>query len=138
MSYPHSLPVAAALVLLVVESEPRGGERPQLVPTRDVSIIYEVSRPDRPRVRERVRWMASKGLDRIDGPNHSTIFDRKANAVVLLNSTSHTYSAGAGAPRWAIEPEPGGYSNEELSPPLRGSVALIGPGPTTWRRTPFA
>ncbi len=106
------------LVLLMTGPRSHAAERPALFPTRDVSIVYDVFWPNRPRVRERVRWLASKGLARIDGPNHSTIFDRNAHFVVLLNPATHTYSAVEGAPRWAIEPEPDSVLN-------RGNESVI-------------
>jgi hypothetical protein len=100
-----SLTVAA--LVLVGSSKSQTADRPQLLPTRDVSIFYEVSQPNRKRVDERVRWLVHEGLERIDGPNYSIIIDRKANATLLLNSNSHMYSVVNGAPSGTIEPESG-------------------------------
>ncbi len=118
MRCPYISPLAAALVLMVFNLGWAAGAQPQFFPTRDLSIIYDVSWPNRPRIRERVRWLARKRLERIDGPNHSTIFDRTANTLVLLNAASRTYSAVNGAPRWAIEPKPSAVLN-------RGAESVI-------------
>jgi hypothetical protein len=108
MSYLRSLPPIAALALLLVVSLPRAEEQPQLFPTRDVDIIYDVTRPYQPRIRERVRWLASEHLERVDGPDKSTtIFDRNANEITLLTPASRTYSQLEGAPRRPLEPETG-------------------------------
>lgn len=83
-------------------------EQPLLVPTRDVDITYDVSRPQRPKSRERVRWLASEHLERIDGADRSTtILDRKGGEVTLLTPASRTYRKLGGAPRGPMEPEPG-------------------------------
>ncbi len=110
MRCPYVLPLAAALVLMVFNLGCAAGAQPQFFPTRDLSIIYDVSWPNRPRIRERVRWLARTPLERIDGPNHSTL--------VLLNAASRTYSAVNGAPRWAIEPKPSAVLN-------RGAESVI-------------
>ncbi len=108
MSHLRSLPATAALALLLVGSSPRAAEQPQLVPTRDVDITYDVTRPQQPKIRERVRWSASEHLERVDGPKKSTsIFNRKANEITLIDGASRTYRQLEGAPRWPIEPEEG-------------------------------
>jgi len=79
-------------------------EKPQFTPSRDVDIVYEVVRDGRV-VRERVRWLASDHLERIDGSGSSaTIVDEKANEVTFLNSASATYSQVEGASPWPIAP----------------------------------
>ena len=88
----RSLPPIAALALLLVGSPPRAEERPLLSPTRDVDIIYDVTRPQEPKIRERVRWLASEGLERIDGPDKSsTIFNRNAREITLVTPANRTY-----------------------------------------------
>ena len=68
------LPTAVLASLLIGKA---GAEKPpQLLPTRDVDIIYEVTLPSQPRIRERVRYLAAELLERVDGPHKSTtIFD---------------------------------------------------------------
>jgi hypothetical protein len=99
--------IAVALPLFGVQSW--GVEKPQFVPSRDVDIVYEVARDGRV-VAERVRWLASGHLERIDGSAQSaTIVDEKANQVTFLNSASAT-TAKSKAPhpgrsrRWGILP----------------------------------
>ena len=60
------LPTAVLASLLIGKA---GAEKPpQLLPTRDVDIIYDVTLPSQPRVRERVRYLAAELLERVDGP----------------------------------------------------------------------
>ena len=60
-------------------------ERPKLLPTRDVGITYRVTRPGEPRIRERARWKAANGLERVDIPGGATsIFDHKTHYVTVL------------------------------------------------------
>jgi hypothetical protein len=83
-------------------------EAPQLLPTRDVDITYDVSRSGEPKIRERVRWLAREHLERVDGPDRSaTIFDRGANEITLLTPAKRTYTKLAGAPRRLLDPQPG-------------------------------
>ncbi len=106
MSNLRSLPPIAALALLLVGPALRAEAQPQLFPTRDVDIIYDVTRPQQPRIRERVRWLASEHLERVDGPDKSTtIFDRNAKEITLLTPASRTYRKLEGSPRWPLEPE---------------------------------
>ncbi len=75
---------------------------------RDVDITYDVTRPQQPRTRERVRWLAGEHLERVEGSGRSiTIFDRDAHAVTLLTPANRTYRKLDGAPRRPLEPEPG-------------------------------
>ena len=88
------LPAAVAFaVLLAAPAPPRAEEQPPLLPTRDVDITYKVTRPRARPISERVRWSAAAHLERIDGPNRSTsIFDRQAQEVTLLNGATRTYT----------------------------------------------
>jgi hypothetical protein len=82
---------AVAIVLLVLGSPLHANERPQLVPSRDVDITYEVSKPEQRAIRERVRWLASERLERIDGSDKSvTIIDRNGGEVTLLTPRTRT------------------------------------------------
>jgi len=92
MSTLRTLPPTAALALLLVGSPPRAEERPQLFPTRDVDITYDVTRPQEPKIRERVRWLASDGLERIDGRDKSsTIFNHNAKEIILISPANRTF-----------------------------------------------
>jgi hypothetical protein len=100
-------PLAAALGLLTALPAV-AGEQPKLLPTRDVDITYDVTRPQQPKVRERVRWLANDHLERVDASGRSTtIFDRGAREVTLLTPANRTYRKLDGAPRRPLEPEPG-------------------------------
>ena len=108
MSDLRRVPPTVALALLLAASALRAEEQPQLFPTRDVDITYDVTRAQQPKIRERVRWLAAERLERIDGPgNATTIYDRKAHVVTLLSAASRTYRLLEKAPRGPMEPEPG-------------------------------
>ncbi len=70
----------AVLTVLLAGSGSRAEEQPKLLPTRDVDVRYDVTRPQQPKVRERVRWLAGERLERVDASGWSTsIFDRDAH-----------------------------------------------------------
>jgi len=97
---------AGAVALLVLGSPLHADERPQLVPSRDVDITYQVSQPEQRAVRQRIRWLASEGLERIDGSDKSvTIIDRKGGEVTLLTPRTRTYRELAGTSRQPMEPD---------------------------------
>jgi hypothetical protein len=92
-----------AVILLLIGSPSWSDERPRLVPARDVDIVYNLSRPGRQTVTERVRWLSKEHLERIDGPGKSTtIIDQKAKEVTLLNHDRSTYSEMEGASSWPM------------------------------------
>ena len=108
MSNLRSLPPVAALALLLAGPASAAEEPPHLLPTRDVDITYDVSRPLQPKIRQRVRWLAGDHLERVDGPDKSTtIFDRNAHEITLLTPKSRAYRKLEGTPRRPLEPEPG-------------------------------
>ncbi len=108
MSTLRSLPPTVALALLLAGSQPRADERPQLFPTRDVDITYDVTRPHEPKIRERVRWLASEGLERIDGADKSsTIFNRNGHEITLVSPATRTYRKLEGEQGRPPVPEPG-------------------------------
>jgi hypothetical protein len=86
----RALPTAVLASLLVGKA---GAEQPtQLLPTSDVDIIYEVTLPSQPRIRERVRYLAAELLERVDGPHKSTtIFDRRTHQMTILTSANRTF-----------------------------------------------
>ena len=82
----------AALLATVVSSPPRSEEQPQTAPTRDVDITYQITRPGQPVILERRRWLASRHLRRVDGPDNSaTIFDQSRGELTVFNAANHTY-----------------------------------------------
>ena len=91
MGYVRYLPPTAVLTLLLVGPSARA-EPPQLLPTRDVDITYDVTLRSQSRVRERVRWLAAEQLERVDGPHKSTtIFNRRTHEMILLSSANRTF-----------------------------------------------
>jgi hypothetical protein len=129
MRNPSALAAMAAIAFALLTSA-RAEERPQLLPTRDVDITYDIIRSQRPKVRERVRWLASEHLERVESSGRSiTIFDRNAHEVTLLIPANRTYRKLDGAPRRRTEPEPGAILK-------RGSDAVIaGLSCTAWTWT---
>ena len=104
----RSLPRTAIVAVLLVTPALGADESPQLFPTRDVDITYDVTRAQQPKIRQRVRWLAAERLERIDGPGSATtIYDRKAHVVTLLSAANRTYRLLENAPRGPMEPEPG-------------------------------
>jgi hypothetical protein len=96
------------VALLVGAATAMAEEQPKLLPTRDVDVRYDVTRPQQPKVRERVRWLAGEHLERVDASGRSTsIFDRDAHVVTLLTPASRTFRKLDQAPRRPLEPEPG-------------------------------
>jgi hypothetical protein len=101
-----TVPAAAAIVLLTAAAPARAEERPQLLPTRDVDITYKITQPQQRAITERVRWSAGAHLERVDGPRRSSsIFDREAQEVTLLNGATRTYSKLDGMAREPSEPD---------------------------------
>jgi hypothetical protein len=95
----------AILALLLVEKV--GAEQPpRLLPMSDVDIIYDVTLPSQPRVRERVRYLAAELLERVDGPHKSTtIFDRRTHQMTIISSANRSFLK-LDMPRQAEEPGP--------------------------------
>jgi hypothetical protein len=82
-------------------------ERPRFMPTRDVDIVYDVTRAQQPKIRERVRWLAARHLERVDGHDKSTtIIDRDTGEVTLLIPANRTFRKLEGSPRQPLEPGP--------------------------------
>jgi hypothetical protein len=98
------LRTAVLASLLVVKA---GAEKPpQLLPTRDVDIIYEVTLPSQSRIRERLRYLAAELLERVDSPYKSTtIFDRRTHEITILWSANRTFLK-LDMPRQPQEPGP--------------------------------
>jgi hypothetical protein len=100
------LPPIAVLASLLVGSAVGAEKTPQLLPTSDVDITYDVTLPSQPRIRERVRWLAAEQLERVDGPDKSTtIFDRRTREITLLSSANGTFLK-LDMPRQPEEPGP--------------------------------
>jgi hypothetical protein len=108
MSNLRSLPPIAALALLLAGYPSRAEEHPQLLPTRDVDVSYQITRPDQPTMIERRRWLARERLVRSDGPDKSTtLFDRNAHEITVLNPSNRTYLKLEGTLRQPLDPEKG-------------------------------
>lgn len=110
MNSQQSLRVAVAVALLLIGSPFRGEaqQQPQVMPTRDVDITYQVTRPNQPSMISRRRWLASEHLQRVDGSDKSaTIFDRIKGEFTLLNPANHTYRKLEGSPRLPMAPANG-------------------------------
>jgi hypothetical protein len=118
------------LAILLAGTECLADSRPILLPTRDVDIRYDVTRPQQPKVRERVRWLAGEHLERVDASGRSTsIFDRDGRVVTLLTPASRTFRKVDQAPRRPSEPPPGAVLT-------RGADAVIaGLSCTDWSWT---
>jgi hypothetical protein len=113
------------LTVLLAGSGSRAEEQPKLLPTRDVDVRYDVTRPQQPKVRERVRWLAGERLERVDASGRSTsIFDRDAHVVTLLTPATRTFRKLDKAPRRPSEPEPGAALQ-------RGAEAVVAGLPCT-------
>ena len=109
-------PPTAVLALLLV-GPVAGAEKPQLLPTHDVDVSYDVALPSQPRIRERMRWLAAEQLERVDGPDKSTtIFDRRTHEITLL-TPAKTYRK-LDMPRPPQEPAP-------EAPLTRGNKSIV-------------
>jgi hypothetical protein len=103
------LPLFAALLIVDAGSPMRADEQqPQVMPTRDVDISYQFTRPNQPAIIERRRWLASEHLQRVDGPDKATtIFDRNKGEFTLLNPANRTFLKLEGSPRMPMAPQSG-------------------------------
>jgi hypothetical protein len=105
----RNLPLVVALSVGAVASVSHSGEQqPQTAPTRDVDITYQITQPGLPVIIERRRWLASRHLRRVDGPDKSaTIFDQSSGELTLLNAANHTYRMLQGPAAKRMSPEEG-------------------------------
>lgn len=111
--------MVAALTLAGSALSRADDEQPQIMPTRDVDITYEVTRPNEPMTVSRRRWSASEHLQRVGGSDTSTtIFDADKGEVTLLNPKNRTYRKLEGSPRMPMAPDRGTTLK-------RGGVAVI-------------
>jgi len=105
---PGLLPTAALALLLVGSPLCAEEQPPQELPTRDVDISYQITRPHQPTIIQRRRWLASERLVRVDGSDKSaTIYDRNAHEITVLNLANRTYLKLEGTPRLPLDPEKG-------------------------------
>ena len=102
-------PPTAVLTLLLLGSPLHAEEQqPQELPTRDVDIRYQITRPDQPTIIQRRRWLESERLVRIDGSGKSaTIYDRNGHEITVLDLANRTYLKLEGAPHLTLDPEKG-------------------------------
>jgi hypothetical protein len=88
----RTLLLAAPLAFFLAGAPIRAEDGPALLPTRDVDATYDVTRPQKPKVRERVRWLAAEHLERVDASGRATtIFDHEAHAITLLTPATRTF-----------------------------------------------
>ena len=89
-------PPTAVLALLLLGSPLHAEEQqPQELPTRDVDIRYQITRPDQPTIIQRRRWLESERLVRIDGSGKSaTIYDRNGHEITVLD-LAKSYKPGS-------------------------------------------
>ena len=66
-------PAVAAVALLLAVPD-RAADQATLMPSRDVDITYDATRPQQPKTRQRVRWLAGEHLERVDGSGRATTF----------------------------------------------------------------
>jgi hypothetical protein len=117
MGHLRRLPPTAVLALLLV-GPVAGAEKPQLLPTHDVDVSYDVALPSQPRIRQRMRWLAAEQLERVDGPDKSTtIFDRRTHEITLLTPANRTFRK-LDMPRPPQEPAP-------EAPLTRGNESIV-------------
>ena len=127
-----ALPTAVLASLLVGKAEAQ--QPPQLLPTSDVDIIYEVTLPSQPRIRERVRYLAAELLERVDGPHKSTtIFDRRTHQMTILTSANRTFLK-LDMPQQPQEPGPKPHSSAAMNQSLPDCTVSIGRGRKMWKR----
>ena len=105
----RNLPLVVALSVEAVASVSHSGEQqPQTAPTRDVDITYQITRPGLPVIIERRRWLASRHLRRVDGPDKSaTIFDQSSGEPHAPQRSKSYLSHAAGAGGERMSPEEG-------------------------------
>ncbi len=103
--------ISTAAFALLLAGSPLGAEEPTtppLLPTRDVDISYRSTRPNQPTIVERRRWSANDRLMRSEGPDKSTtLYDRDAHEITLLNPKNRTYLKLEGSLRQPLDPEKG-------------------------------
>ena len=102
--------VSAAALASLLAGSPLGAEErpPSLLPTQDVDISYQITRPDQPKIVQRRRWSASDRLVRSEGPDKSTtLYDRDAHEITVLNPKNRTYVKLEGSLRQPLDPEKG-------------------------------
>lgn len=96
------------LALLLAAAPIRAEDAPVLLPNRDADIAYDVARPQKPKIRERVRWLAAEHLERVDASGRATtIFDHEAHTITLLTPPNRTFRRLDQVARRPLEPQPG-------------------------------
>jgi hypothetical protein len=129
------LPPTAVLASLLVGSAAGAEKPPQLLPTSDVDISYDVTLPSQSRIRERVRWLAAEQLERVDGPHKSTtIFNRRTHEITLLSSADRTFRQLDMPHGRRRSPRRRPHSSAAMNRSLRDCTASTGLGAKTWKR----
>ena len=121
----HTLPSASMLALLLAAAPIRAEDAPVLLPNRDADVAYDVARPQKPKIRERVRWLAAEHLERVDASGRATtIFDHEAHTITLLTPANRTFRRLDQVARRPLEPQPGAALG-------RGAEAVVAGFPCT-------
>ncbi len=107
MTVAHTIRLILTLAMVIAGARLGAQEQlPQTAPTHDVDITYQITQPGLPVITERRRWLASRHLRRVDGPDKSaTIFDQSRGELTLLNPASHTYLTLQGPATKRMSPE---------------------------------
>lgn len=101
--YPVSIVSAALLVATAALAQ----DKPNLLPERDVDITYRVTTVSEKPIKQRVRWLAAKHMQRIDSPGGAVSLANRTTAyVTILNSRTKTYVRLEEAPDGAFRVDP--------------------------------
>ena len=86
--YPVLMVAAALLAVTAAFAQ----DKPNLLPERDVDITYRVTAISEKPIKQRIRWLAAKHMQRVDSPGGAvSLADRTTAYVTILNSRTKTY-----------------------------------------------
>jgi hypothetical protein len=83
--------LAMTVLLLLVADEALAQERPQTLPTRDVDVVYPITRGTQT-LDEHTRWRAAEQAERVDPPGLDVhvIINHQKRVAWLVNDQLHT------------------------------------------------
>jgi hypothetical protein len=117
--------VPAPVLLLIGLGTAAVAEQPLLRPSRDVSIVYRAAGPQGTVVEQRVRWLASSQIERIDPPDH--------NLHVIIDHIARRMSVVNDAARSVMETATSDGMREMPAAQPQGSYARLGQGSVAGR-----